>query len=168
MIFKHKSPLFLKYIILERIAKGTLAIVLGIGGLSLIHVNLSAILVHLSQNFNLDVDNAWTGKLLREAGLISPNMLKMISVGGILYGLVNYLVAWGLHRRFRWAEYMTIVEISALIPFEVYALHEHFSWIRLGAFLLNVMIVIYLLRNRSLFHSMKEESGVVETSCPPS
>ncbi len=168
MIFKHKSPLFLKYIILERIAKGTLTLILGIGGLSLIHVDLSSFLVKMSQNFNLDVDNAWTGKLLHKAGLISPNMLKMISVGGIIYGLVNYSVAWGLHKRFRWAEYMTIIEISALIPFEVYAIHEHFSWIRLGAFVLNVIIVIYLIRNRSLFHSMKEDSGIVETLLPPS
>lgn len=168
MIFKRKSPLFLKYIILERIAKGSLTLILGVGGLSMIHVNLGALLVHIAQNFNLDVDNAWTGELLHKAGLISPNILKMISVGGILYGVLNYSVAWGLHKRYRWAEYMTIIEISALIPFELYAIHEHFSWFRLSAFVLNVVIVVYLSRNRSMFHPMKEEQGIVETSLPPS
>ncbi|MHB1285792.1 MAG: DUF2127 domain-containing protein [Leptospirales bacterium] len=168
MIFKKKSPLFLKYIILERIAKGSLTLILGIGGLSMIHVDLGTLLVHVAQNFNLDVDNAWTGELLHKAGLISPNMLEMISVGGVLYGILNYAVAWGLHKRYRWAEYMTILEISALIPFELYAIHEHFSWFRLSAFVLNVVIVVYLSRNRSLFHPMKEDQGIVETSLPPS
>ena len=168
MIISSRSPLFLKYIILERVAKGMFAFLIGLGGLSLGPVRLNHLLYQWAQNFNIDVDNAWTGQIFRKTGLIGPNMLMVISVGGIAYGLLNFTVAWGLHRRFRWAEYMTIIEISALIPFELYAIHEHFSWFRLSAFVLNVVIVVYLSRNRSMFHPMKEEQGIVETSLPPS
>lgn len=164
MIISSRSPLFLKYIILERIAKGLLALLIGLGGLSLGPVRLNHLLYHWAQNFNIDVDNAWTGQLVRKAGLIGPNMLLVISIGGIIYGLVNFTVAWGLHRRFRWAEYMTIIEISALIPLEVYAMHAHFSFWRLGAFILNILIVIYLLKNRQLFHGVHEEVEAVADS----
>ncbi len=156
MILNHRSPLFLKYIILERIAKGAVAFLIGLGGLSLGPVRLNHLLYHWAQNFNIDTDNAFTGQIFRKTGLVGPNMLMIISVGGIVYGMVNFTVAWGLHRRFRWAEYMTIIEISALIPLEVYAMHSHFSPWRLGAFILNVIIVIYLLRNRQLFHGIHE------------
>ncbi len=162
-----KSHLFLKYIILERIAKGTLAILLGVGGLSMVHADLSSLIQKIAQNLNVDIENALTGYLLHAAGLISPGLLKVISLGGVVYGAANYLVAWGLHKRFRWAEYMTILEISAFIPVEIYALNAHFSWFRLSAFGLNVAIVVYLIRNRSLFHPMKEETGLAETSLPP-
>jgi len=57
---------------------------------------------------------------------------------------------------------MTIIEISALIPLEVYAMHSHFSNWRLGAFVLNVLIVIYLLKNRQLFHGIHETADSVD------
>lgn len=161
MIISARSPLFLRYIILERVAKGLLAFLIGLGGLSLGPVRLNHLLYRWAQNLNIDVDNAWTGQLVRKAGLIGANMLLIISIGGIVYGLVNFTVAWGLYRRFRWAEYMTIIEISALIPLEVYAMHAHFSVWRLGAFVLNILIVIYLLKNRQLFHGVHEEVEVV-------
>ncbi len=161
MIISRRSPLFLKYIILERIAKGMLAFLMGLGGLSLGPVRLNHLLYHWAQNFNIDVDNAWVGQVFRKIGLIGPNMLIIISVGGIAYGLLNFTVAWGLHRRYRWAEYMTILEISALIPLEVYAMHSHFSTWRLAAFILNIIIVIYLLRNRQLFHGIHEKTEPV-------
>jgi len=161
MILSSRSPLFLKYIILERIAKGLLAFLIGMGGLSLGPVKLNHLLYHWAQNFNIDVDNAWTGQLIQKAGLIGANMLLIISIGGIVYGLVNFIVAWGLHRRLRWAEYMTIAEISALIPLEVYAMHAHFSFWRLCAFIVNILIVIYLLKNRQLFHGVHEKVEVV-------
>lgn len=160
------SHLFLKYIILERIAKGTLAILLGVGGLSLVHADLSSLVRNVAHNLNIDIENALIGHILHAVGLISPVWIKVISFGGVVYGLANYAVAWGLHKRYRWAEYMTILEISAFIPVEVYALDGHFSWFRLSAFALNVAIVVYLIRNRSLFHPMKEEAGMVETSLP--
>ncbi|MGC8499799.1 MAG: DUF2127 domain-containing protein [Leptospirales bacterium] len=162
MILSRRSPLFLKYIILERIAKGSLAFLIGIGGLSLGPVRLNHLLYHWAQNLNIDTDNAFTGQIFRKTGLVGPNMLMIISVGGVVYGLLNLVVAWGLHRRFRWAEYMTIIEISALIPLEVYAMHSHFSNWRLGAFVLNVLIVIYLLKNRQLFHGIHETADSVD------
>lgn len=161
MIISRNSHLFLKYIILERVAKGMFSLLIGLGGLSLGPVRLNHLLYHWAQNFNIDVDNAWTGQIFRKTGLIGPNMLLVISVGGIAYGLLNFIVAWGLHRRFRWAEYMTIIEISALIPVEVYAMHSHFSFWRLGVFVLNIIIVIYLLRNRQLFHGVHEHTEPV-------
>ena len=161
MIISRNSHLFLKYIILERVAKGMFALLIGLGGLSLGPVRLNHLLYQWAQNFNIDVDNAWTGQIFRKIGLIGPNMLLVISVGGIAYGLLNFIVAWGLHRRYRWAEYMTIVEISALIPVEVYAMHSHFSLWRLGVFVLNITIVIYLLRNRQLFHRVHEHTEPV-------
>jgi uncharacterized membrane protein (DUF2068 family) len=60
---------------------------------------------------------------------------------------------------------MTIIEISALIPFEVYAIDQKFSLFRLTAFSVNILIVWYLVKNRSLFHSMSTD---IEPILPPS
>ncbi|MHB1564758.1 MAG: DUF2127 domain-containing protein [Leptospirillum sp.] len=165
MLIKSSSPLFLKYIIAERVAKGSLVLALGIGGLSLVPLDLSSLVQKVGMTLHIEVDSPWLDYLIHASGRINPVALKVASFLIVCYGVLNYIVAWGLHRRFRWAEYMTIIEISALIPFEVYAIDQKFSLFRLAAFCVNILIVWYLLKNRSLFHSMSKDA---EPILPPS
>lgn len=165
MLINSSSPLFLKYIIAERIAKGSIVLALGVGGLSLVPLDLSSLVQKVGLKLHIELDSPWLDYLIHASGRINPVVLKLVSSLIVLYGVINYGVAWGLHRRFRWAEYMTILEISALIPFEIYAISQKFSLFRLGAFCLNVLIVWYLVKNRSLFHSMADDP---EPVLPPS
>ncbi len=55
----------------------------------------------------------------------------------------------GLMMRKTWAEWLTVVASSSLIPFEIWHLFfgvRHNKWAVLAATLLNVVIVIYLVR----------------------
>jgi uncharacterized membrane protein (DUF2068 family) len=165
MLINSSSPFFLKYIIAERIAKGSLVLALGIGGLSLVPLDLSGLVQKVGLTLHIELDSPWLDYLIHASGRINPVALKVASFLIVCYGLMNYFVAWGLYRRFRWAEYMTIIEISALIPFEVYAIDQKFSLFRLTAFSVNILIVWYLVKNRSLFHSMSTD---IEPILPPS
>ena len=51
----------------------------------------------------------------------------------------------GLWKGKRWAEYLTVIATSALIPFEVYELARRLTMVRVSALVVNVAAVIYLV-----------------------
>jgi len=100
---------------------------------------------------NLDTDNAYITLALEKLGLVSNTMIVGISIGGFAYAVLNLVEAYGLHRRLRWAEWLTVVATGLLIPFEVYEVVHRLSPVRVGALVLNVAIVIYLAKHKELF-----------------
>jgi len=68
-----------------------------------------------------------------------------------LYGVLSWVEAYGLHKRKRWAEYLTAVATGLLIPLEVYEVLFRLSVIRVAVLVLNVAIVYYLIKHKELF-----------------
>jgi uncharacterized membrane protein (DUF2068 family) len=57
----------------------------------------------------------------------------------------------GLWLNKRWAEYLTFIATTALVPFEVYELTNGVSAFKLIALIINLAVVIYLLLAKRLF-----------------
>ena len=51
----------------------------------------------------------------------------------------------GLLFRQRWAEWLTIIATSSLMPIEVYELAKEFTAVRLLTLLVNAAVVVYLI-----------------------
>jgi uncharacterized membrane protein (DUF2068 family) len=62
-----------------------------------------------------------------------------------LDGLTTTLEAFLLWRGHAWGEWLVVAGLGALVPFEVLSLEKHPSWMRLGALLVNVAVVAYLV-----------------------
>ena len=45
----------------------------------------------------------------------------------------------------RWAEWFSVIITSSLLPFEVYEIHRHPTFLKFLALLVNLAIVAYLL-----------------------
>ena len=52
---------------------------------------------------------------------------------------------YGLFRRRRWGEYLTIISTALLLVPEIQELHKHPTWLKVGGLVLNVVIVVYLI-----------------------
>jgi uncharacterized membrane protein (DUF2068 family) len=74
--------------------------------------------------------------------------LEIAAAVGLAYAVLFTVEGVGLWRQRVWAEYLTIVATTSFIPFEVYELTRRFTPIRLGALVLNVAIVGYLVARR--------------------
>src|SRR5207245_2654745 len=59
--------------------------------------------------------------------------------------------ATGLWLLKRWGEYVAVVGTSAFLPLEIYELIEKVTVIRVGAFIINIAAVAYLLYTKRLF-----------------
>ena len=67
-------------------------------------------------------------------------------IGGLLSKLQLFLTeGTGLLFRKRWAEWLTIVATSSLMPIAVYELVEKFTAVRLFALLINAAVLLYLI-----------------------
>ena len=65
--------------------------------------------------------------------------------------MIEGVEAVGLWYQRRWAEYLTFVVTTALIPLEIYELTATVSWFKVVALIVNLAIVIYLLVAKRLF-----------------
>ena len=57
----------------------------------------------------------------------------------------------GLWLAKRWAEYLTVVATAAFLPYEVYELTKSVTVTKVGAFVINVLAVVYLVLAKRLF-----------------
>jgi len=151
MARQQQPQAFLRFIIAEKAFLGVLFILLSVGALSLIDRDLVIIARRIIAYLNLDTDNAYITLALQKLGLVNNKGIVVISIGGFGYALLNLLEAYGLHRRLRWAEWLTVVATGALIPFEIYEVAHRFTPVRVGALILNVAIVVYLAKHKDLF-----------------
>jgi len=69
----------------------------------------------------------------------------------LAYGILEGVEAVGLWRARRWAEYLTFIATTVLLPLEVYELVNGATALKVIGFLINLAIVIYLLFKKRLF-----------------
>lgn len=69
----------------------------------------------------------------------------------LAYAVVEGVEAVGLWYQRRWAEYLTFIVTSSLLPLEVYEIAHKLSPFKLLAFVVNVAVVVYLLVAKRLF-----------------
>jgi uncharacterized membrane protein (DUF2068 family) len=81
---------------------------------------------------------------------LSTGRLYLYGIAIAAYAAVNGLEAVGLWRARRWAEYLTLFEVTVLVPLEIYELTEKVSTLRVLTLVINLAIVVYLLYSHRL------------------
>jgi uncharacterized membrane protein (DUF2068 family) len=81
----------------------------------------------------------------------SPTHLRILAIVLLAFAALEGSEMVGLWLNKRWAEYLTFVATTALVPFEVYELTNSVSAFKLIALIINLAVVIYLLLAKRLF-----------------
>jgi uncharacterized membrane protein (DUF2068 family) len=87
----------------------------------------------------------------RQYFTITTRHLDEAGVAVTFYAVLEGVEMVGLWLAKRWAEYLTFVATTLLIPLEVYELVEGLSALKLITFVINLVIVLYLLWAKRLF-----------------
>jgi uncharacterized membrane protein (DUF2068 family) len=138
-------------IIVFKVIKAVLLVGVGITALALAHSDLHAIGGDLVAWLGIDPARPTVEHFLAMLTGLTPGKIRAIGAGAMVYAGVLVLEAWGLHGRRVWAEWLTVIVTSSLIPLEIYELVKHATGGKVIALAVNVAIVIYLLRHRWLF-----------------
>jgi uncharacterized membrane protein (DUF2068 family) len=128
-----------------KFVKGAALLTLAFGALTLLHKDVASEVEYWLDQLRIDPDNEFIGALLNKLQLVHTKELKEISALGAGYAALFLTEGTGLLFRKRWAEWLTIVATSSLMPIEVYELIKKFTAVRLLALLINAAVVLYLI-----------------------
>jgi len=81
----------------------------------------------------------------------SPSHLIRLGLILAAYAALEAVEMVGLWRNRRWAEYLTSVAVAAFIPLEIFELSKGVSAFKIVAFVINVLVLAYLLYAKRLF-----------------
>ncbi len=141
-------------IALFKFLKGALLLALAFGALTLLHKNVAIEVEHWLDQLRLDPDNRFIGTLLRKLQLVHTKELEELSALGAAYALLFLTEGTGLLLRQRWAEWLTIIVTSSLMPLEIYELMKDFTALRSVVLMINAAVVFFLI------HRVRTNRGV--------
>jgi uncharacterized membrane protein (DUF2068 family) len=82
---------------------------------------------------------------------LQSSTLRLVGAVLAAYALVEGIEAVGLWYQRRWAEYLTFLVTTSLLPLEIYELAHRLSPLKLVTFFINLAVVAYLLVAKRLF-----------------
>jgi uncharacterized membrane protein (DUF2068 family) len=135
----------LPWIAAERAFRAVVLVAVGLVLVSHPHANWASEITHLGARLGLDPKSNWFQKLIDKVSKISANEDVVFGVAGLAYGVLEGVEAYGLWRRRRWGEWLTVIATSLLFIPEVWELSKGTSLLKLGALLVNIAVVAYLL-----------------------
>jgi len=130
-----------------KLLKGLALLAIGIGALKLLHKDVASEVERWVNYLRVDPQNYYIHKLLAKVGLLNDRKLKELSVGTFFYSALLITEGVGLAFKQRWAEYFTIITTASLLPLEVFEIARRLSFARIALFLVNIVIVVYLVRH---------------------
>lgn len=142
---KKSQDMLLRLIAVFKFLKAAALIALSVGAFRLINKDVGQEFEHWVRMLRLDPGNHFVELGLEKAALVTPDMIRKIGLGGLLYAGLFLAEGTGLWLGKRWGEWLTVVITSTLVPVEIYEIYRHPSWVKVVVLFLNVGIVGYLI-----------------------
>jgi uncharacterized membrane protein (DUF2068 family) len=95
--------------------------------------------------------HGFTAGLLTRLGHVQPHSLAVLALVASAYAVVSGFECVGLWRERRWAEYLTVLTTAGFLPFEIDELVKRVTFVRVGAMVVNIAILVYLVVSKHLF-----------------
>ncbi|HEX2851161.1 MAG TPA: DUF2127 domain-containing protein [Acidimicrobiales bacterium] len=105
----------------------------------------------LADRFGLDLDHSSLVNLAHRALTTKLSTLTVLAAVVAAYGALELVEGAGLWLVQRWAEYLTVVATAAFLPLEIHEIATRTTLVRVGALVLNVAAIVYLLIAKRLF-----------------
>jgi uncharacterized membrane protein (DUF2068 family) len=129
-----------------------LLIAFGLGALQLLDPDTTIRVQSWTNAVATSSDRRFVQHLVADALGFSPGRLEVLVLGAFLYSAMFATEGVGLWRGRRWAEYLTAVTTASFVPIELFEVLQHVSVLRVGALVLNVAAVVYLVYRLRLAH----------------
>jgi uncharacterized membrane protein (DUF2068 family) len=144
-VVRPRNRRVLRLIALERIIRG--ALLLGAGVYLLFHLNsdFGRLGERVMRAIELDPRRPFLHRIVVDLHHLHASEVRVAAVFAFGYGLLELVEGTGLWLDQLWAEYLTVVATSLLIPLELYELARHPTVLKAGGLVVNVLIVVYLV-----------------------
>ncbi|HUK94502.1 MAG TPA: DUF2127 domain-containing protein [Gaiellaceae bacterium] len=136
----------IRLIALERIVRGALLLAAGVYLLFHLTSDFGRQAERIMRAIELDPRRPFLHRIVDYLHQLHASQVRIVALGALGYGVLELVEGTGLWLERLWAEYLTVIATSLLIPLELYELvHRPSAW-KAGGLAVNVAIVAYLVR----------------------
>ena len=140
-----RTRLVLRLIAVERALRGVLLLAAGIYLLFHLSTDFGQLADRIIRSIELDPQQHFLHRIVARLHRLHARELRIVGVVALGYGGLELVEGVGLWLDQLWAEYLTVIATSLLIPFELYELTVHPTLWKAGGILVNIGIVAYLV-----------------------
>lgn len=136
----------LPWIAAERGARAVLLLAIGVVLITHPHTDWGSKITDLARHVGFDPSSNGIHKLIDKVRSISSRKYEVFGAVALAYAVLEGAESYGLWRKRRWGEYLTVVATSLLFIPELYELAHKVSVLKVLALVVNVAVVVYLIR----------------------
>jgi uncharacterized membrane protein (DUF2068 family) len=135
----------LVWIAVFKLCKSAISLSAAIATLDLLHRDLTELVLRLIYRLHLEPDGKASAWLLARVLHLDEKRLRLITIAFFVYSALYLVEGVGLYLQKLWAEWLTVVTTSILLPLEVYELVLHPSAMKVALIVVNVVVIAYLV-----------------------
>jgi uncharacterized membrane protein (DUF2068 family) len=135
----------IRLIALERGVRGLLLLVAGVYLLFHLNTDFGRVAERVMRAVELDPRRPFLHRVIAYLHHFQASQLKVVAVLAIGYGVLELVEGTGLWLDRLWAEYLTVISTSLLLPLELFELVRRPSVWKATGIAVNVAIVAYLV-----------------------
>lgn len=124
--------------------KGLLVLLAGFGLLAFIHRDLHKVAVEIVKTSHLNPARHYPSVFIDAFSQLTSTQLWLMSLAALIYSIVRFLEAVGLWLERQWAEWFGLLTGAMYIPVELLEITRQVTPARIGVFVVNMIIVLYL------------------------
>jgi uncharacterized membrane protein (DUF2068 family) len=128
-----------------KLLSGVLALAAGLGATRFHAHDPGPKLERAVTHLGLDPHNQIIHDVITKLTGLDTKHLRAIEAGTFFYAILHMIEGIGLILEHTWAGYLVVIATSTLIPFEIYEIARKPTPVRFALFLLNIVIVVYLI-----------------------
>jgi uncharacterized membrane protein (DUF2068 family) len=142
---RHSHDRWLVIIGAFKIFEGLLFVLLGFGVIRLLHRDIADVLLRAAMAIRLDPESRFVNFLLEKVQLLTPHSMRLISFGIFIKAGIDFAEGIGLAMEKTWAEWLTIGLTASFLPWEIFEIMRHFTWIKVALTIINLLVLVYLV-----------------------
>jgi uncharacterized membrane protein (DUF2068 family) len=142
---KKSDQRMIRGIAIFKFTKAILLLLVGVVALRLVHTDIAGILEEWVPRIGFGPGSHYVGKFLEKAAALTPNRIRDVGLGSFFYASLFATEGIGLWLLKKWAEWMTILITSSLLPVEIYEIFRHPNMAKVALLVVNLALVWYLI-----------------------
>lgn len=120
-------------------------IAIGVGAHHLLHKDLADQIDLFARHLRFNPESRLVSFVLEKASLVNDPLLRRIGLFAFCYAGLTLVEGIGLYLEKAWGEFLTLAITASFLPWELFEIYRHITWIHLGLFAINILVCLYLL-----------------------
>ena len=129
-----------------KLLNALLFIAIGFGAHRLLHKDIADQIELFTRHLRFNPESRLINFILEKASLVNDPVLRRIGFFAFAYAGITLAEAVGLYLEKAWGEYLTLAIAASFLPWELFELFRRLTWIRVGLFSINALVLFYLLQ----------------------